>query len=78
MPARWRYPTHKRVAPGASSPSGRRELTYYRNSLDLKDKVQVKVLRRGLKLSDVPFASIVERSGAHLPAVMLTGAFIVQ
>jgi hypothetical protein len=25
---------------------------YYRNSLDLRDKVQVKVLRRRLKLSD--------------------------
>jgi hypothetical protein len=34
----------------------RRKPTYFRNSLDLRDKVQVKVLRKRLKLSDAQFS----------------------
>jgi Protein of unknown function (DUF3606) len=41
----------------------RRKPTYFRNSLDLKEKVQVKVLRKRLKLSEEQFTSIVRKSG---------------
>ncbi|HJY90006.1 MAG TPA: DUF3606 domain-containing protein [Candidatus Acidoferrum sp.] len=47
----------------------RRKPTYYRNSLDLRDKVQVKVLRKRLKLSDDQFADIVRKSGNSISAI---------
>jgi len=47
----------------------RRKPTYFRNSLDLRDKVQVKVLRKRLKLSDDQFASIVRKSGNSISAI---------
>lgn len=47
----------------------RRKPTYFRNSLDLKDKVQVKVLRKRLKLSDEQFASVVRKSGSSILAI---------
>lgn len=47
----------------------RRKPTYFRNSLDLRDKVQVKVLRRRLKLSDEQFAGIVRKSGNSISAI---------
>jgi DNA-binding transcriptional regulator YiaG len=40
----------------------RRKPNYYRNSLDLRDKVQVKILRKRLKLSDDQFANIFRKS----------------
>jgi hypothetical protein len=46
----------------------RRKPTYFRSSLDLRDKVQVKVLRKRLKLSDEQFASIVRKSGNSISA----------
>jgi DNA-binding XRE family transcriptional regulator len=46
-----------------------RKPTYFRNSLDLRDKVQVKVLRRRLKLTDEQFASIVRKSGKSISAI---------
>jgi DNA-binding transcriptional regulator YiaG len=46
-----------------------RKLTYFRNSVDLRDKVQVKILRKRLKLSDVQFASIVQKSGNSIAAI---------
>jgi hypothetical protein len=48
----------------------KRKPTYFRNSLDLRDKVQVKVLRKRLKLSDEQFASIVRKSGNSIPAII--------
>jgi hypothetical protein len=42
---------------------------YYRNSPDLRDKVQVKVLRRRLKLSDGQLASVVRKSGPSISAI---------
>jgi Protein of unknown function (DUF3606) len=42
---------------------------YYRNSLDLRDKVQVKILRRRLKLSDGQLASVVRKSGTSISAI---------
>jgi hypothetical protein len=47
----------------------RRKPTYFRNSLDLKEKVQVKVLRKRLKLSEEQFASIVRKSGNSISAI---------
>jgi hypothetical protein len=46
-----------------------RKPTFFRNSLDLRDKVQVKVLRKRLKLSDEQFASIVRKSGNSISAI---------
>jgi len=43
--------------------------SYFRNALDLRDKVQVKVLRRRLKLSEQQFASIVKKSGNSISAI---------
>jgi hypothetical protein len=47
----------------------RRKPTYFRNSLDLRNKVQVKVLRKRLKLSDEQFASVVRKSGSSILAI---------
>ena len=41
----------------------------FRNALDLRDKVQVRVLRRRLKLSDPQLNSIVRKSGNSLAAI---------
>jgi hypothetical protein len=46
-----------------------RKPAYFRNSVDLRDKVQVKILRRRLKLSDGQFASIVQKSGNSIAAI---------
>lgn len=43
--------------------------TYFRNSLDLRDKVQVRVLRKRLKLSDEQFTSVVRKSGNSISAI---------
>jgi hypothetical protein len=42
---------------------------YFRNSVDLRDKVQVKVLRRRLKLSDAQFTNVVRKSGSSISAI---------
>jgi hypothetical protein len=47
----------------------RRKPTYFRNSLDLRDKLQVKILRRRLKLSDEQFADVVRKSGNSISAI---------
>ncbi|MCG2629155.1 DUF3606 domain-containing protein [Bradyrhizobium sp. WYCCWR 13023] len=47
----------------------RRKPTYFRNSLDLRDKVQVKLLRKRLKLSDEQFISVVRKSGSSISAI---------
>ena len=47
----------------------RRKPTHFRNSLDLKDKVQVKVLRKRLKLSNEQFAGILQKSGNSISAI---------
>jgi hypothetical protein len=47
----------------------RRKTTYFRNSLDLRDKVQVKVLRKRLRLSDEEFAEILRKSGNSISAI---------
>jgi hypothetical protein len=47
----------------------RHKPTYFRNSLDLRDKVQVKILRKRLKLSDEQFAGILRKSGNSISAI---------
>jgi hypothetical protein len=42
---------------------------YFRNALDMSSKVQVKVLRRRLKLSNVELASIVRKTGNSVSAI---------
>jgi len=54
----------------------RRKPTYFRNALDLRDKVQVKVLRRRLKLTDEQFFSIVRKSGRSISAITKEAAKI--
>jgi hypothetical protein len=52
----------------------KRKPTYYRNSVDLRDKVQVKVLRRRLKLSDEQFACVVGKVGNSIAAIVKEAA----
>ena len=47
----------------------RRKAAYFRNSLDLRDKVQVKVLRKRLKLSATQFADTIRKSGNSIAAM---------
>lgn len=47
-----------------------RRPTMFRNALDLRDKVQVKVLRRRLKLSAPELGSIVRKTGPSLSAIV--------
>lgn len=47
----------------------RRKPNYSRNSLDLRDKVQVRVLRKRLKLSGEQFTNIVRKSGSSISAI---------
>lgn len=47
----------------------RRRPTYFRNALDLKDRVQVRVLRRRLKVSDGDLATMVRKAGTSLAAI---------
>jgi hypothetical protein len=43
--------------------------SYFRSALDLRDKVQVKVLRKRLKLSDEQFNGILRKSGNSISAI---------
>jgi hypothetical protein len=47
----------------------RRRPSYFRNSMDLKDKVQVKILRKRLKLSPEQFAVVVRKAGNSISAI---------
>lgn len=47
----------------------RRKPTYFRNSLDLRDKVQVKILRKRLKVSNEQFVDIIRKSGNSISAI---------
>ena len=42
---------------------------YFRNRLDLSDHVQVKVVRRRLRLSETDFNAIVERVGTSIACI---------
>jgi hypothetical protein len=47
----------------------RRKPTYFRDSLDLRDKVQVKVLLADAKVSAEQFADIFRKSGNSISAI---------
>ena len=47
---------------------GRRPV-YFRNSLDLRDKVQVKILRKRLRLSREQFDGVIRKSGNSISAI---------
>jgi hypothetical protein len=46
-----------------------RKPTYFRTSVELRDKVQVKVLRKRLKRSDEHFAGLIRKSANATPAI---------
>lgn len=48
----------------------RRKAAHFRNAVDLRDKVQVKVLRKRLKLSEPQLASAVRKSGNSITALV--------
>lgn len=52
--------------------------TYFRDSLDLRDKVQVKVRRKRLKLSDQQFAGVFRKSGNSISAIAKEAARVLQ
>ena len=60
----WRSLSHSRV-----NTMNRPKPSYFRSALDLRDKVQVKVLRKRLKLSDEPFNDILRKSGNSMSAI---------
>lgn len=47
----------------------RRKPTYFRNAMDLKDKVQVRILRKRLKLSPDQFSTVVRKAGTSIAAI---------
>jgi Protein of unknown function (DUF3606) len=46
-----------------------RKPTMFRNALDLRDKVQVRILRRRLKISAPELGNIVRKAGNSLSAI---------
>jgi hypothetical protein len=53
----------------ASKQMNRRKPTYFRNAMDLKDKVQVRILRKRLKLSPDQFSAVVRKAGNSISAI---------
>ena len=47
----------------------RRKPTYFRNALDLRDRVQVRILRKRLKLTDTELTAVVRKAGNSLAAI---------
>jgi Protein of unknown function (DUF3606) len=47
----------------------RRRQSYFRNSLDLRDRVQVRIIRRRLKLGEEDFSTIVRKAGNSIAAI---------
>jgi hypothetical protein len=46
-----------------------RRKSFSRNSLDIRDRVQVKVVRKRLKLSDAQLADIMRKTGNSISAI---------
>jgi DNA polymerase III delta subunit len=47
----------------------RRKASFFRNALDLRDRVQVRVLRRRLKVSEEELGMLVRRTGNSIAAL---------
>ena len=43
--------------------------THFRNSLNLRDKMQVKILRKRLKLTDEQFSIVIRKSGISIATI---------
>ena len=52
----------------------RRRPTYYRHAQDLRDKVQVKVIRKRLKLTEGQLTGTVHKSGNAVAAIIKMAA----
>ena len=52
-----------------------RKSIYFRNALDLRDRVQVRVLRRRLKLSEGELSALVQKTGNSLAAIAKEAVF---
>jgi hypothetical protein len=52
----------------------RRKVASFRNAIDLKDKVQVKVLRKRLKLSEAQLMAAIRKSGNSIAALVKEAA----
>jgi Protein of unknown function (DUF3606) len=52
----------------------RRRAASFRNAIDLKDKVQVKVLRKRLKLSEAQLMTEIRKSGNSITALVKESA----
>ena len=46
-----------------------RRKSFSRNSLDVRDRVQVKVVRKRLKISDAQLAEIIRKTGNSISAI---------
>jgi hypothetical protein len=47
----------------------RQKPPFIRNQLDLKDRVQVRIIKRRLRLSDVELSNVVSKAGNSLAAI---------
>jgi hypothetical protein len=47
----------------------RRKQAYFRNSIDLREKVEVRTLRKRLKLSPARFEDVVRKAGHSIAAI---------
>jgi Protein of unknown function (DUF3606) len=47
----------------------RRKQAYFRNSVELRDRVEVRTLRKRLQRSPSPFKDVVRKAGSSISAV---------
>jgi Protein of unknown function (DUF3606) len=52
-----------------TSEMNRRKQAYFRNSVELRDKVEVRTLRKRLKLSPSAFKDVVRKAGSSISAI---------
>lgn len=70
MPSAPRVQTSAMRSKGTIMNKHRSRPAQFRNSVDMNDKVQVKVLRKRLKLSEAQFTDAVEKSGSSIAALV--------
>jgi len=52
-----------------TSEMNRRKQAYFRNSVELRDRVEVRTLRKRLQRSPSPFKDVVRKAGSSISAV---------
>jgi len=62
------------IPPSKDNAMFRRKAASFRNAIDLKDKVQVKVLRKRLKLSEAQLMTAIRKSGNSITALVKESA----